>query len=278
MVKVLDNIILGTSGWSYKEWIGPFYTKGEKRMLRAYGRIFMTSEINTTFYRYPTERMVRGWLVYSPTDFVFSAKLPKLITHNKKLDLAEGVEEDLQKFCDVMRVLLLNGKLACLLIQLPPKYEYDIGHLEAFFEILPTEFQFAVEFRNISWMRSETWDLLKKHRVAYTIVDEPLLPPEIHVTSKIAYFRWHGHGENPWFNYRYSKEELEPWIPKVKDTAKKVKKVYGYFNNHFHGYAPENCLQVLEMLGLLEEKQQEAMDRVEKHRKKPKQATLGAFG
>lgn len=275
---MLDNVCLGTSGWSYREWIGPFYRKGEKSMLRAYGRVFKTSEINTTFYRYPTEKMVMGWARYSPSDFVFSAKLPKLITHDKKLDLEAGVEEDLKKFCETMRILLLEGKLACLLIQLPPKYEYAIDHLESFFKILPLDFKFAVEFRNVSWMRNETWNLLKKYEVAYAIVDEPLLSPEIHITSSVAYFRWHGKGKKPWFNYRYSKEELEPWIPKVKATSKKVKKVYGYFNNHFHGYAPENCLQVLEMLGMLETNQQEAMKRVKRHRQKPKQTTLKAFG
>jgi len=274
----LDNVFLGTSGWSYKEWIGPFYSKGDKSMLRAYGRVFKTTEINTTFYRYPTKEMVMGWARYSPSDFVFSAKLPKLITHKKKLDLEAGVEEDLEKFCETMRILLLDGKLACLLIQLPPKYEYDIDHLESFFKILPLDFKFAVEFRNLSWMRKETWDLLKKHEVAYTIVDEPLLPPEIHITSSIAYFRWHGKGRSPWFNYRYSKEELEPWIPKVKAISSKVKKVYGYFNNHFHGHAPENCLQVLEMLGMLKPNQQEAMERVKRHRQIPKQTTLGVFG
>jgi len=274
----LDNVFLGCSGWSYKEWVGPFYRKGERRMLRAYGRVFNTAEINTTFYRYPTDKMVMGWARYSPSNFVFSAKLPKVITHNKKLDLEAGVEEDLQKFCEIMRILLLNGKLGCLLIQLPPKYEYDLDHLESFFKILPLDFKFAIEFRNISWMRKETWDLLKKHEVAYTIVDEPLLPPEIHITSNIAYFRWHGMGEKPWFNYKYSKEELEPWIPKVKITAKKVKKVYGYFNNHFHGYAPENCLQVIEMLGMLENSQQEAVERIKRHRQRPKPTTLGAFG
>ena len=274
----MDNVFLGTSGWSYKEWIGPFYSKGDKSMLRAYGKVFKTTEINTTFYRYPTKEMVMGWARYSPSDFVFSAKLPKLITHKKKLDLEAGVEEDLEKFCETMRILLLDGKLACLLIQLPPKYEYDIDHLESFFKILPLDFKFAVEFRNLSWMRNETWDLLKKYEVAYTIVDEPLLPPEIHITSSIAYFRWHGKGRNPWFNYRYSKEELEPWIPKVKTTSNKAKKVYGYFNNHFHGHAPENCLQVLEMLGMLKPTQQETMERVKRHRQRPKQTTLGAFG
>lgn len=247
-------------------------------MLRAYGRVFETSEINTTFYRYPTKKMVMGWTKYSPPDFVFSAKLPKTITHEKKLDLKAGVKEDLEKFCETMRILLLNGKLGCLLIQLPPKHKFDIGHLESFLEILPLDFKFAVEFRNLSWMREETWSLLRKHRVAYTIVDEPLLPPEIHITSSIAYFRWHGKGRNPWFNYRYSKEELTPWIPNLKATAKKVKKVYGYFNNHFHGYAPENCLQVLRMLGLLKKtSQQEALNRAEIYRKRPKQTTLGTF-
>lgn len=274
----MNNTLLGTSGWSYREWIGPFYRKGEKSMLRAYGRVFETSEINTTFYRYPTKKMVMGWTKYSPSDFVFSAKLPKTITHEKKLDLEAGVKEDLEKFCETMRILLLNGKLGCLLIQLPPKYKFDIGHLESFLEILPLDFKFAVEFRNLSWMRGETWSLLRKHGVAYTIVDEPLLPPEIHITSSIAYFRWHGKGRDPWFNYRYSEEELTPWIPNLKATAKKVKKVYGYFNNHFHGYAPENCLQVLRMLGLLKKaSQQEALDRAEIHRKRPKQTTLGTF-
>jgi len=274
----VDNVFLGTSGWSYKEWIGPFYRKGEKRMLRAYGSVFKTVEINSTFYRYPTDKMAMGWTRYSPANFIYSAKLPKLITHDKKLDLAAGVEEDLNRYCETMRILLRDGKLGCLLIQLPPKYAYDLDPLEAFFEILPADFQFAVEFRNLSWMRTETWKLLKQHKVAYTIVDEPLLPPEIHLTTDTAYVRWHGHGRRPWFNYRYAKEELEPWIPKVKATAKKVKRLYGYFNNHFHGYAPENCLQVLEMLGLIEKPQQEAKDKVEKYRRRPKQASLEAFG
>ena len=273
----LDNVSLGTSGWSYREWIGPFYRKGEKSLLRAYGRVFKTCEINTTFYRYPAKKMVMGWARYSPSDFVFSAKLPRLITHEKKLDLEAGVEEDLERFCETMRILLLEGKLACLLIQLPPKFDYNPDRLEAFFKILPLDFKFAVEFRNLSWMRDETWRLLEKYKVAYTIVDEPLLPPEIHLTSNIAYFRWHGKGRKPWFNYKYSEEELKPWIPKVKAASKKVKKVYGYFNNHFHGYAPENCLQVLEMLGMLQTSQREAIERVERHRRRPKQTTLGAF-
>ncbi len=274
---MLDNVLLGTSGWYYKEWIGPFYKKGEKHMLRTYGRVFKTTEINTTFYRPPRKKMVMGWARYSPPSFVFTAKLPKVITHEKKLDLVAGVDEDLEKFCDTMRILLLEGKLECLLIQLPPRYEYNIDDLELFLEVLPPDFNFAIEFRNLSWMREETWTILKKSNIAYTIVDEPLLPPDIHITSDIAYFRWHGRGRKPWFNYRYSKEELKPWIPKIKATAGKAKKVYGYFNNHFHGYAPENCLQVLQMLGTIETSQKQAIQRAKTYRKKPKQTSLERF-
>jgi hypothetical protein len=125
--------------------------------------------------------------------------------------------------------------------------------------------KFAVEFREQSWMREETWRLLEKYHVAYTIVDEPMLPPEVHITSKIAYFRWHGRGARPWYNYRYRPEELEPWAPKIKEAAKKVERVYGYFNNHYHGYAVENCLQVLELLGTLTSEQKEAKANVENY-------------
>jgi len=276
----LDRVFLGTSGWSYKDWVGPFYTQKDKSMLQAYVKVFRTVEIDSTFYRYPTKGTVMGWVKYSPEGFVYAAKLPKLITHEKKLDLDQGVEEDLQKFAELIGPLYLSGKLGCLIIQLPPKFEYNPNELEDFFKILPTHIKFAVEFRDLSWMKEETWKLLEKYHVAYTIVDEPLLPPEIHITSDIAYFRWHGHGAKPWYNYRYHAEELEPWIPKVKDTAERVEKVYGYFNNHYHGYAVENCLHVLEMLGSLTRQQTEAKHNVEKYFKtkaKVKETTLEAF-
>jgi len=104
-------------------------------------------------------------------------------------------------------------------------------------------FRYAVEFRNITWLLPETktFELLEKYHVAYTIVDEPLLPPEVHLTTDFTYFRWHGHGENIWFDYEYSKEELELLVSKVQQAADKVKNVYVYFNNHYHGHAPENC-------------------------------------
>lgn len=256
-----NEILIGTSGWSYKEWEGTFYRKSEKKKLRAYCQVFQTVEIDSTWYRYPSKGTVMGWLRYSPSDFVFTAKMPKLVTHDKRLGLEGDIKKDLDSFLELMQPLQLDGKLACLLIQLPPSYAYDPEHLESFFQKLQSQYRYVIEFRNLSWMREETWHLLKKYEVAYVNVDEPLLPPEVHLTTDFAYFRWHGRGKRPWFNYKYTKGELEPWVPKVEDASSKVKKVYGYFNNHFHGYAPENALQLIEQLGLSTEKQRKAREK-----------------
>jgi uncharacterized protein YecE (DUF72 family) len=270
-----DNIILGTCGWSYKEWEGNFYEKrsGQSK-LRAYSKVFKTAEIDSTFYRNPTKGTVMGWLKYSPSDFLFSVKLPKIITHDNMLGLKKEVKSHLEEFLDLMRPLQLAGKLACLLIQLPPKYAYNPENLEAFFKLLDPAFRYAVEFRNVTWLLPETvtFKLLKQYEVAYTNVDEPLLPPEVHLTTDFSYFRWHGKGENIWFDYRYSEKELDSWIPKVQEISNKVKKVYGYFNNHYHGYAPENCIQLIEKLGLSTDEQKKA-----KIKSTFKQAQLGTF-
>ncbi len=279
-VKVTEetkNILLGTSGWSYREWIGPFYTKLDKSMLQAYTRVFRTVEIDSTFYRYPTKGMVMGWMKYSPEAFVYSAKLPKQITHDRKLEPSANIEADLNRFLDLMEPLASNGKLGCILIQLPPKFGYQPGRLEDFFGLLPSHIRFAVEFRDQSWIRAETWTLLQKYRVAYVNVDEPLLPPEIHLTTDFSYFRWHGHGTKPWYDYLYETRELESWAPKVKKVAQETKRVYGYFNNHFHGYAVENCLQILEMLGGLTERQIQAKRRVDTHVKEHKKTLFSTL-
>ncbi len=256
------NVFLGTSGWSYKEWEGPFYKKGEKSKLRAYSRVFPTVEIDSTWYRNPSRGMVMGWLRYSPANFVFTAKIPKKITHEKKLGLKGDIQDDVEAFVKLMEPLQLNGKLACFLTQLPPSYSYNIENLKAYLEMLPPQSRFAIEFRNLTWIREETWDLLKEHDVAYVNVDEPLLPPEVHLTTDFTYFRFHGRGSRPWFNYLYAQEELEPWVPKILKASEQTGKVYGFFNNHFHGYAPENCLSLIERIATLTPQQQEAKKRL----------------
>jgi uncharacterized protein YecE (DUF72 family) len=260
---LLVDFIFGTSGWDYKEWIGLFYKNGEKKF-SFYTGFFRTSEINSTFYRMPTRAMVYGLYRSAPENFVFSAKLPKTCTHEKRLNPDLKVKNDLLEFLELMNPLRLNHKLGAILIQLPPSFVYERDHenLEAFLEMLPQDFEFAIEFRDHSWMRDETWKLMRDHNVAYTIVDEPLLPPTVEVTANFAYIRWHGRGERIWYDYHYSQGELEPWVSKIKDVSKNVEKIYGYFNNHFHGYAVENCIQILEMLNSASPEQIEIKDRI----------------
>ena len=275
----------GCSGWDYQEWIGPFYRSGSESKLRAYSRVFDTAEINSTFYRAPDPGMVLGWARFTPEDFVFAAKVPQTVTHDRLLDVAKGADKDLLAFCELMRPLLDAGKLGPLLLQLPPRLRFVGPAIHRFLDILPRDFTFALEPRNKSWMTMEAFDLLRSTGVAYTIVDEPLLPPDLHVTAPIAYLRWHGHGTDPWYNYRYSEDELKTWVPRVEQVASQAGTVYGFFNNHYHGYAPENCLQVLRMLGIQNQEHSRALQRIASFRRQAtreevrlKALTLEDFG
>lgn len=252
-----------------------FYPTASESKLKYYTKIFPTVEIDSTFYAFPNEGMVKGWERYSPKDFLFNAKIPQTVTHEKLRDLGPDLEAELDRFAELMQPLNNSGKLGCLLIQLPPRYKYDLAHLESFLSVLPHGYKYAIEFRNKSWMQPTTWRVLSKYNVAYTIVDEPLLPPEIHLTADFAYVRWHGQGQRPWYNYHYADKELEKWVPRIRELEPSVKTVYGYFNNHFHGYAVENCLRIVQMLKELSSEQEEALGRAQTHLGK---AQASAFG
>ncbi len=261
------SLLIGTSGWYYDEWVGPFYDR-KKGMFTSYTKVFNTAEVNSTFYNYPQQRTVEGWNRSSPPEFTFALKLPQLITHKKWLKLDEGVELDTGRFLNLLNPLYISGKLGPILIQLRPKFNYDehMGALESYLEVLPEEYQWAVEFRHNSWLNDETYSLLKRHNVAYTIVDEPLLPPEVHVTADFSYIRWHGHGTNPWYNYEYSKNELESWLPKVEETKTQSRKVYGYFNNHYSANAVKNAVEMLTMLEMETPQQSAVLGKIESFR------------
>jgi len=256
----------GCSGWDYAEWIGPFYRNASESKLAAYSRVFDTAEINSTFYRPPTPGMVLGWGRYTPEDFVFAAKVPQTVTHDRLLDVARGADKDLVSFCELMRPLLDQGKLGPMLLQLPPRLRFEEAAIHRFLDALPKDFTFALEPRNHTWMTIEAFELLRSTGVAYTIVDEPLLPPDLHVTSSVAYVRWHGHGQEPWYNYRYSEAELKEWVPRLEQVASQAETVYGFFNNHYHGYAPENALQTLRMLGVEDQEKARALQKIERFR------------
>jgi len=266
-VAAMVRLRFGCSGWDYHEWIGPFYRNATESKLRAYSRVFDTAEINSTFYRSPSPGMVQGWGRFTPDDFVFAAKVPQTVTHDRFLDVARGADKDLLVYCELMRPLLDAGKLGPLLLQLPPRLRFEESTIHRFLDALPRDFTFALEPRNKSWMALEAFDLLRSTGVAYTIVDEPLLPPDLHVTARLAYVRWHGHGTDPWYNYRYSEEELKSWVPRVQQVAGQAETTFGFFNNHFHGYAPENCLQILRMLGVQTQEHARALTRIETFRR-----------
>ncbi len=163
-------IRLGCSGWDYRDWADVFYKTTEESKLNAYSRIFNTAEINSTFYSYPSQGIVYGWSKYTPPDFKFAVKLNRLITHEKRLDMSKGVGDDLNRFTDLMRPLQDAGKLACILIQLPPGMKFRKDRVEAFLKILPPDSRFALEYRNDTWLTDEAHELLSDYNVAAVTV------------------------------------------------------------------------------------------------------------
>lgn len=259
----MSDLLIGTSGWSYNEWAGVFYPDTKSNKLSFYSEVYGTAEVDSSFYAFPSKGLVLGWARHTPEKFVFSVKLPQLLTHEKKLDLGKGVEADLVRFLGLLRPLIASGKLGPVLVQLPPSFSFnpDYEKLRAFLDKTPEDVKFAVEFRHPSWLREETWSLLRSRNVANVIVDEPLLPPDTVVTADFSFIRWHGRGSRPWYNYRYSDRELEAWVPRVKDVVSRAKQTYGYFNNHFKGFAVENSLKMMEKLAVSTPQQNEVRER-----------------
>ena len=271
-------IRLGTAGWKYEDWVGSFYPS-KKHQFTYFSKIFNTAEINSTFYTFPSRKVVDIWS-RSPEEFIFTAKVPQEITHKLRLDVSQGADQRMQAYLQLMKPLREASRLGPLLIQLPPSFDYmHIDKLEKFLEALPDDWEYSVEFRHETWMRDETFTLLRKFQVAYCIVDEPLLPPRVEVTAPFAYIRWHGHGKKLWYYYLYNQEELEAWVPKVQEISQKTgKRVFGYFNNHWHGFAARNCVEMMELLGLPHRMPKHVRDRVnrvteERIKRKPSQQT-----
>lgn len=258
------RLYFGCAGWSYKEWIGPLYDP-DKSMLQQYASVFDTVELNSSFYKSPDEGTVLGLTRYTKRGFMFSAKINQKFTHELRLKLNDEAQGQLENFVQLFDPLLTQDRLGCFLIQLPPSLRRNNELLESFLAALPHRYDYVVEFRHKSWLDDRTWSTLAKYEAAYCIVDEPLLPPEVHVTSPIGYIRWHGHGQRPWYNYRYTQQQLQDWVPKVKEIHENTKKTFGIFNNHFHGYAPENCVQIMDMLGIAQEKHQKVLKRLQTH-------------
>ncbi len=244
----MAELLLGTSGWDYPEWVGPVYPeRGVADKLRFYAGLFPIVEVNSTFYRLPPPSVAASWARRTPARFRFAAKFPRTITHELRL---VGTNDELAKFLAVLEPLRDAGKFVAALLQLPPSLPFEPTTVRRFYESLPRDLPVAVEFRERSWLVTESYALLKEFGLAHAIVDGPHLPPVLEVTGPFAYVRWHGHGVPLWYDYTYSAAELAAWVPRVRELEEKVPVVYGFFNNHFRGDAAANCRTLAEQLGV----------------------------
>ncbi|HLN50801.1 MAG: DUF72 domain-containing protein [Thermoplasmata archaeon] len=244
----MAEILLGTSGWDYPEWVGKVYPPGgASDKLRYYADLFPIVEVNSTFYRLPAPSVAASWVRRTPSRFRFAAKFPQTITHQLRL---VSTDEELGRFLAMLRPLREAGRFVAALLQLPPSLPFEPGTVRAFYASLPRDLPVAVEFREPSWLRPESYALLREFGLAHVIVDGPHLPISLETTAPFAYVRWHGHGDPLWYDYTYSAKELSDWVPRVRALAEKVGTVYGFFNNHFRGDAAVNCRTLAEELGL----------------------------
>jgi uncharacterized protein YecE (DUF72 family) len=228
-------IHVGTSGWTYDDWTGPFYpedVKGPER-LSFYARQFDTVEVNATFYRLPFKGMITGWNRRLPQSFHMVIKGSRLITHMKQL---EDCEEPLAKFFD--RVLELTT-LRVVLWQLPPSLRNDLDLLGRFLAQLPSSVRHAVEFRHDSWWNDKTAHLLASHNATFVAISHPKLPGDIVPTSDVLYLRFHGLGPRL-YDYDYSDAELREWANRAKPHMR-GRELYAFFNNDHRARAPRDA-------------------------------------
>ncbi len=241
----MASVHVGTSGWHYKHWVGPFYparTPGTK-MFEFYCRYFDTVELNTTFYSLPKPGGLNNWRETSPPDFCFAAKGSRFITHMKKLKEPEAA---LGKYFEAIEAL--QQKLGPILFQLPPHWTFDRQRFAAFLEALPQYHRYSFEFRNESWNVPAAYELLAKHDAAYCIFHLAGFQSPILTSADFAYIRLHGPGGK--YQGSYTDEALNSWARRIEDWSAKLRSVYVYFDNDDSGFAVQNALRLKEMLGL----------------------------
>jgi uncharacterized protein YecE (DUF72 family) len=275
----MGELLIGCSGWDYPEtppkgWLGVFYPSRKTKKLHYYSQFFSTAEMDSTFYNEFYSKMTKGTFVglarATPENFQFSIKIPKTITHEKKLSVKRGAMTEFEEFLDKISPLKTTNKLGVILIQLPPSFTVtDFRNVEGFLDRLPRGYDYAVEFRHESWRTEGPWEMLKHYGVAAVMTDSPdpdlQFLSDVVVTADHAFVRWHGRNLKFWYNYLYSKDELKPWADKIKKIKGQTKILRGYFNNHLGGKAVLNALQFKQMNGSLSNNEKKAMEQVEKY-------------
>jgi len=258
-VSAAASLHVGTSGYSFRDWVGPFYPPGTKSpdFLAFYARHFSCVEVNSTYYQVPRPELLERMERKTPDGFRFVVKLNQAMTH-------EGSTEPAlyRDFLAAIQPLKDAGKHHGLLAQFPWKFRRTTGskaHLEAVRALLPDE-PLWVEFRHDSWMHPKLPDWLRERSLGYCSVDEPalagLVPPVAHVTNDAGYVRFHGRNAGTWWNrgggdrydYDYSEPELSEWVERVRVLAGQAKQTYLFFNNCHAGQAARNAKLMEELL------------------------------
>ena len=237
------EIRIGTSGWSYDHWVGPFYPAGlaPGERLAYYAQRFDSAETNNSFYQLPSESTLAAWRDAVPAGFRFAAKASRYITHMKKL---KDPEQGLSAFLG--RVALLEGRLGPILFQLPPRWRFNPRRLAGFLDALSRDFRYAFEFRDRSWIEPRALDLLARAGAAFCIyeLDGYLSPKE--VTADFVYVRLHGPG-GPYRGH-YTTQTLAGWAGAFSAWHAKGLDIYCYLDNDEAAHAVGNASALLDMV------------------------------
>jgi uncharacterized protein YecE (DUF72 family) len=231
-----QRVLVGTSGYNYPEWRGSFYPEkfSTDKMLAYYADRFPTVEINYTFYRIPSEKLLAGWAAGTPDNFTFTLKAPQRITHLAKLQRCEDL---LQTFTRTARTL--GPKLGVLLFQLPPTFRKNIDVLSAFLELLPDGTRAAFEFRHQSWFDAAVFDALRARNLALCVADSEKLSTPVEVTADYGYFRLRDEGYQP--------EDIEGWARTI-GALPGVGDAFVYFKHEEQGLGPEFAQRMIDAL------------------------------
>ena len=240
----MKDVFIGTSGWTYDGWRGPFYPPKMRKAdwLVHYAGCFPTAEINGSFYRTPSLAAVRGWRVHTPDHFVFAWKASKFITHWKRL--TEKCDNSLALM--ETRLKVLGPKLGAVLFQLPPQFRANRERLATFLKMLSRHRRYAFEFRHESWYEPPIVDMLRDHDIALCISDHHDAPAPWSVTAEHVY--WRGHGPEGTYKDSYSDDQLRKLADAIRTWRRRRRVVYVYFDNDQKSAAPRDAARLMRLL------------------------------
>jgi uncharacterized protein YecE (DUF72 family) len=241
----MSKILIGTSGWSYPSWRGPFFPKEVmiKHHLQFYGTQFLTTELNGVFYRTPSEEAVRGWRDSTPEDFVFAWKASRFITHWKRLTDKSRNSLALME----TRLRILGPKAGPILFQLPERFQVNRERLANFIKLLKPNRRYAFEFRHAGWYERSIFDLLRDNDISLCLSDHHDAPAPWEVTASFVYVR--GHGPGGAYKDHYPDKTLRAWVKSINKWKRGHRDVYVYFDNDQKSAAPFDAKRLIEMVG-----------------------------